>query len=103
MGGGVGNPVPSLLKARWRRHETQREGLGSTPSLPIRRVMESCMREEKMAARMRFTNRRTVVRMDVVFARRLADAIGRAIDGFGKRLADVRNSVMWSLRGYAMA
>ena len=52
---------------------------------------------------MRLTNRRTVVRMDEVFARRLADAIGRAIDGFGKRLADVRNSVMRSLRGYAMA
>ena len=65
--------------------------------------MESCMREEKMAARMRLTNRRTVVRMEGAFASMLADAIGRSVDGFGKRLADVRNSVMRSLRGYAMA
>lgn len=65
--------------------------------------MKSCLREEKMAARMRLTNRRTVVRMDEVFARRLADAIGRAIDGFGKDLADVRRSVSRSLSGHAMA
>ena len=52
---------------------------------------------------MRLTNRRSVVRMDACQARRLAVAIGRAQNGFGMDMANVRNAVARSLRVYSMA